>query len=145
MKRFPSFLSVGFAALAVGLIVWSAADARNRRSTSAISAPFISARLVDEKKNAALRAATVEVTIRGVRLVDPELVPRARGPIQGHLHYQLDGGAIIATPATELSFHELSQGEHKILVNLTDGNHIPIGLPVVLTLTIPAVKTVMAY
>jgi len=39
----------------------------------------------------------------------------------------------------------LSPGEHKISVNLADDNHMPIGMPVVLTVTIPASKTVMAY
>jgi hypothetical protein len=145
MKRFRSFLSVGFAALALGLIIWSVADARYGNAVKAASRFFITARLVDEIKNAAKSSATVEVTVKGIRLVDPALASLAPGAIEGHLHYQLDGGPIIATPTPKLSFHELSPGEHKISVNLADDNHMPIGMPVVLTVRVPAVKTVMSY
>lgn len=126
-----AFLPVVFATLAFAWSAWAA--------------PAMTARLVDKNKNAAKHAISVEVTVQGIRLVDPSLTSQARDPIQGHLHYQLDEGAIIATPIPKMSFHELSPGEHKISVNLTDGNHVPIGMPVVLTVTVPAVETVMAY
>ncbi|HSA60159.1 MAG TPA: hypothetical protein VLJ37_10795 [bacterium] len=148
MKRFKSFQLLGFAALALGLIVWSAADARNGRSKNALnsaSANFISARLVDKTKNAANRTATVEVTVRGVRLVDPAFASQVPGSIQGHLLFQLDGGPIIATPTSRLSFRELAPGEHTISVNLADDHHMPMGLPVLLTVSVPAPKTVLAY
>lgn len=147
MKRFRSFLSVGFAALALGLIVWFAGEryGHSKDAVNTASGFFITARLVDGKKNAAKRAATVEVVVKGIRLGDPALTSQAPGPIKGHLHYQLDEGAIVATSSPKLSFHELSPGEHKIWVNLVDDNHMPIGMPVVLTLTVPAPKTVLAY
>jgi hypothetical protein len=134
-----------FAAFALALIVWSGSGARLAHSGNASSGPSLTARLVDERRNAAKDAASVEVTVRGIRLVDPSLSSKARGPIEGHLHYQLDDGAIIATTAPQLSFHQLSPGEHKISIHLTDGNHIPIGMPVVLTVRVPTVETVLAY
>ena len=134
-----------FSAFALALIVLSNGGARFRHAVNAPSGPSLAARLIDERRNAAKEAASVEVTVRGVRLVDPSLSSKARGPIEGHLHYQLDGGAVIATTASQLSFHELSPGEHKISIHLIDGNHIPIGMPVVLTVRVPAVETVLAY
>ena len=125
----------GFAALALNVFVWSVYA----------SGPTITARLIDENWNASRKAASVEVTVQGIQLVEPSLTSQSHGPVQGHLHYQLDDGSIVATSASKISFHELSPGEHKISVNLTDGNHIPIGMPIALTLTIPAIKTVTAY
>ena len=146
MKR--SFLAVGLAALTLGVIACSAVAARSRHQENTltdVSNFFITARLVDEKKNAAKRSATVEVTVQGIRLMAPALPSGAPGRIQGYLNYQLDGGPIIATPIPKLSFYELSPGGHKIVVNLADDNHIPIGMPVMLRVTVPAIKTVMAY
>lgn len=148
MKRFRAFRLLGFAALALGVTVWSAADARSGRSKNAVSSTsvfFISARLVDKTKNAANRMATVDVRVRGIRLVDPSFASQAPGSIQGHLLFQLDGGPIIATPTPRLSFRELAPGEHTISVNLADDDHMPIGLPVLLTVSVPAPKTVLAY
>jgi hypothetical protein len=148
MKSFQAFRLLGFAAMAIGVIVWSAADARSGRSKSEVdsrSVFFISARLVDKTKNAANRAVTVDVRVRGIRLVDPAFASQVHGAIQGHLLFQLDGGPIIATPTPRLSFRELAPGEHTISVNLADNHHVPIGLPVLLTVTVPVPKTVLAY
>jgi hypothetical protein len=56
---------------------------------------------------------------------------------QGHLHYQVDDGYIIATPAAKLSFHGLPPGTHKITVSLAANDHTPLGPKETLTVTIP--------
>ncbi|HET6890757.1 MAG TPA: hypothetical protein VFH31_06620, partial [Pyrinomonadaceae bacterium] len=70
--------------------------------------PTLTATLVDAEKKAAQKAATVQVKTTGIRLIDPATVGEKPRAGQGHLHYQVDGGPIIATTATKLSFHELS-------------------------------------
>jgi hypothetical protein len=100
--------------------------------------PTIAARLVDADNKAASRAATVEVTTAGIELTDPAISSEKPVPGQGHLHYQVDKGPIIATPAAKLSFHELSPGPHTILVVLAGNDHKPLGPQQQLTVTIPA-------
>ena len=90
------------------------------------SNPTMTARLVDQEKNAAEQTATVEVTTSGVEL-----------PTQAHFHYQLDKEAVIATPTAKLSFHELTPGTHTILVVLAGNDHKPLGPQQKLTVTIP--------
>ena len=46
---------------------------------------------------------------------------------QGHLHYQLDNGPVIATPTPKLSFHGLTPGVHTIVVTLTGNDHKLLG------------------
>jgi hypothetical protein len=99
--------------------------------------PALSARLIDAKKKAEKHEATVEVKVAGVEVVDPAKVNEQPAPGQGHLHYQVDSGPVIATTATKLSFHELSAGEHKITVMLTGNDHQPLGPQEMLTVTIP--------
>src|SRR5687768_6019270 len=67
--------------------------------------PMLTARLVDADKKAAQRAATVEVTTSGVELTDPAISNEKAVPGQGHVHYQVDQGPVVATPAAKLSFH----------------------------------------
>ena len=64
------------------------------------------------------QAATVKATVKGVAMVDPAQVGEKPRPGQGHLHYQVDDGPVIATTATKLSFHGLKPGAHKIMVVL---------------------------
>jgi hypothetical protein len=97
----------------------------------------MTAKLIDADKKAAQRAATVEVTTSGVELVDPALSNEKPVVGQGHLHYQLDKGPIIATPAAKLSFHELTPGAHAILVMLASNDHKPLGPQQTLKVTIP--------
>jgi hypothetical protein len=59
---------------------------------------------------------------------------------QGHLHYQVDNGPVIATTTTKLSFHELSAGQHKVMVMLVGNDHKPLGAEETLTVTIPQGK-----
>ena len=99
--------------------------------------PTMTAQLVDPEKKAAARAATVEVTVSGVELVDPATAAEKPMSGQGHLHYQVDNGPVIATPAAKLSFHELTPGNHTIVVVLAGNDHKPLGPPQRLTVTVP--------
>jgi hypothetical protein len=99
--------------------------------------PTLTARLVDPEKKAKEKAATVQVTVKGVALIDPATVKEQPRKGQGHLHYRVDDGPVIATTAPKLSFHELSSGQHKILVMLAANDHKPLGPEQTLTVTIP--------
>jgi hypothetical protein len=98
---------------------------------------MMTAKLVDPEKKAAERAATVEVTTSGVQLVDPAIANEKPVPNQGHLHYRVDNGPVIATPSAKLSFHELTPGPHSILVVLVGNDHKPLGAEVHLTVNVP--------
>lgn len=74
-----------------------------------------------------------------------EVTPGADGMIatpagarEGHVHYRLDAGPVIATPATRLSFHELTPGEHTVTVMLAAPDHTPLGPQETLTFVIPS-------
>jgi hypothetical protein len=99
--------------------------------------PALSATLVDPEKKAPKHEATVAVQVAGVQLLDPAKVNEQPAEGQGHLHYQLDSGPIIATTAPKLSFHDLSAGEHKITVMLVGNDHKPLGPQEIITVTIP--------
>jgi hypothetical protein len=100
----------------------------------------LSAKLVDAEKHAKEQAATVEVTVAGIQIIDPAAVNEQPKEGQGHFHYQLDSGPLIATTAPKLSFHELSAGEHKITVRLVSSDHQPLGPQETLTVSIPKGK-----
>src|SRR5688500_7005084 len=97
----------------------------------------MTAKLVDAEQKAAQRAATVEITTSGVELIDPAMANEKPVPGQGHLHYQVDKGPVIATPSAKLSFHELTPGSHTILVVLAGNDHKPLGPQQQLTVTVP--------
>ena len=101
----------------------------------------MTAKLIDPEKKAADRAATVEITTSGVELVDPSVSMEKAVPGQGHLHYQVDKGPVIATPSAKLSFHELTPGAHTILVVLAGNDHKPLGPQQTLSVTIPKPMT----
>ena len=107
--------------------------------------PTMTAKLVDADKKAAQRAATVEVTTSGVQLVDPGISMEKAVTGQGHLHYQLDKGPIVATPSAKLSFHELAPGPHTIVVMLAGNDHKPLGPQEVLNVTVPAQTQKASY
>ena len=88
--------------------------------------PELSVTLSDPEKKAQERAATVEVKVAGIQLIDPAAVNEQPQQGQGHLHYQVDNGPIIATTTTKPSFHELSLGSHKITVMLVGNDHQPL-------------------
>src|SRR5215212_8113326 len=60
---------------------------------------MFSARLLDAEKKAQNKEATVEVMVKGVNLVDPATTDGMVKKDQGHIHYQVDNGPVIATPA----------------------------------------------
>jgi hypothetical protein len=104
----------------------------------------MTAKLIDPEKKAAGRAATVEVTVSGVELVDPAMSMEKAAPGQGHLHYQVDKGPVIATPSPKLSFHELTPGPHTITVVLAGNDHKPLGPQQTLSVTIPKAMTTVS-
>jgi hypothetical protein len=92
--------------------------------------------LIDPEKKAQEQTATVEVKVAGIELIDSGAVNEQPQQGQGHLHYQVDEGPVIATTVTKLSFHELSAGPHKITVTLVGNDHQPLGPKEMLTVTI---------
>ena len=100
-------------------------------------APELSATLNDPDKRAQEQTATVELKVSGIQLIDSAAVHEQPRRGQGHVHYQVDTGPVIATTATKLSFHALSSGSHKITVMLVDNAHQPLGPRATLTVNIP--------
>jgi hypothetical protein len=99
--------------------------------------PRLTAVLIDADKKALKHAATVSVVVEGLKLVDPDTEKGTAHDGQGHLHYRLDGGPVIATTATKLSFHELASGKHSLTVLLAANDHSPLGPSVKLSIKIP--------
>jgi hypothetical protein len=105
--------------------------------TSSTTAAVLAARLIDAERKALGRAATVEVDVTGIELVDPVSVNLVPSEGQGHLHYRVDEGPVVATTVKKLSFHELAPGRHAIMVMLAANDHSPLGPSQSLTLTVP--------
>src|SRR5918993_1694031 len=133
-----------FAIVTVLLTVMIAAPHMAAQVPGGATKPSMTAKLIDAEKKAAARAATVEVTTVGVELVDPALSMEKPVSGQGHLHYQLDKGPIIATPSAKLSFHELTPGPHTIIVMLAGNDHKPLGPQEALNVTIPKAMTTVS-
>ena len=133
-----------FAIVTVLLTVMIAAPHMAAQVPGGATKPSMTAKLIDAEKKAAARAATVEVTTVGVELVDPALSMEKPVSGQGHLHYQLDKGPVIATPSAKLSFHELTPGPHTIIVMLAGNDHKPLGPQEALNVTIPKAMTTVA-
>ena len=106
-------------------------------SSDAEATPELSAKLSDPEKKVQEHTATVEVRVAGIQLIDPAAVNEQPQQGQGHLHYQVDTGPVIATTTTKLSFHELSSGAHEITVMLVSSDHQPLGPRETLTVNIP--------
>jgi hypothetical protein len=96
------------------------------------------AKLVDPEKKAKGQAATVEVKVTNLKLVDPGSVGEQPSKGQGHLHYQLDDGPVVATPTPKLSYHGLKPGKHTIVVVLAGNDHKPLGPQTTLEVTVPS-------
>ena len=127
-------------ALTLSINVLAGAQDKSMKSSESKQAgttATLTARLVDPEKKAKVKTATVEVTVKGVALIDPATVKEQPRKGQGHLHYRVDDGPVIATTAPKLSFHELSPGQHKILVMLAANDHSPLGPQQTLNVTIP--------
>ena len=83
------------------------------------------------------KSTAVKVSVVGLGLVDPHLVREEAQMGQGHVHYQVDDGPVIATVATKLYFQNLAPGRHTIVVSLAGNDHRPLGPKRILTLNVP--------
>lgn len=99
--------------------------------------PTMQAKLIDADEKAKKNSATVSVEVHGLKLIDPAAVKEKPAKGQGHLHYRVDNGPIIATTATKLSFHELASGAHTFTVILAANDHSPLGPSATLNVTVP--------
>ena len=97
----------------------------------------LTASLVDPETTAKEKTATVKVSVAGVKLIDPAMTNKRPTKGQGHLHYRVDSGPVIATTTTKLSFHELTPGKHQIVVMLANNDHSPAGPQQTLEITVP--------
>jgi hypothetical protein len=130
-----SMLALGFGLPAAGQQKSHDHDKANQGPT--VSMATMTAKLIDAEKKAREKNATVEVTVSGIELIDPAQVREMPRAGQGHLHYQVDGGFVIATPSPKLSLHELSVGPHTIVVMVVGNDHKPVGLTQTLNVTVP--------
>ena len=99
--------------------------------------PRIDAELTNAETNAAKGNALIQVTVSDVELIDADDAGSTPRPGQGHLHYQVDDGPVIATSAKKLGFHELEPGSHRIRVALVGNDHKPLGPEDTVTVLIP--------
>lgn len=99
--------------------------------------PSLTVKLVDADKKAQKKSATVSVQARGIKIVDPASAKEKPIKGQGHLHYRLDNGPVIATTATKLSFHELGSGPHAFTVTLAGNDHMPLAPSQTVNVTVP--------
>ena len=98
--------------------------------------PKLTATLVDAEAKALKHWATVKVDVKDFELKDSAEVKEQPHKGQGHIHYRVDDGPVIATTAKKLSFHDLTSGEHTFLVELVGNDHKPIGVKQTLNLKI---------
>ena len=131
--RHPAILTVLFLASAVV----SASRQEPRTPAPVPGAVMIVLKLVNPEQQAAKHSATVQVTVTGIELVDPATAGEKPVPGQGHLHYRVDAGVVVATPVPKLSFHELKPGDHVITVTLAANDHTPLGPPQMVNVNVP--------
>jgi len=117
---------------------WAAETASTTKdSPSGKTSATLKASLVDPEKKAKEKTATVKVDLVGVEVIDPAVAQEKAKSGQGHLHYRVDDGPVIATTAQKLSFHDLTSGKHTIKVVLAANDHSPLGPEQTLDVTIP--------
>jgi hypothetical protein len=92
------------------------------------------ANLVEPEENAARKIVAVRVHVGGATLMDPV---RGRPSWAAHVHYLLDNCPPVASASTQMSFHELSQGQHTIVVRLVNDKEEPIAQDQKLEIKIP--------
>jgi hypothetical protein len=141
-NRFVAFASILVFTLTIGLAATAQDKAKNEPAPLNANqvvgqTATLTASLIDAEKNAKEKTATVEVRLTGVELIDPAMTNKRPMKGQGHLHYQVDNGPVIATTAPKLSFHELSPGKHKIVIMLANNDHSPAGPQQTLEITVP--------
>jgi hypothetical protein len=132
-----AILSVLAIAYSIVVNAQYSSSSKPKATASAKGTPALTATLVDPENKAQQKAATVDVKVTGIRIIDPAIVKEKPRTGQGHLHYQVDDGPIIATTARKLSFHGLTTGPHKIVVTLAGNDHNPLGPQETLNVTIP--------
>jgi hypothetical protein len=106
----------------------------NESHATSPTSPSLSASLVDRDAKARKGWATVEVEVAGIELVDSPTGELRDG--EGHLHYRVDDGLVIATTAQKLSFHALPLGDHRIEIRLVGNDHRDLGPVTTLDLTV---------
>jgi|GEM_PF-5294059 len=107
-------------------------------SPSSVDAPpTLKVVIVPVDPKSGKKSATVKVEVRGLKLVDPGSVRGESVVGEGHLHYRLDQGPVIATTATTLCFQNLTSGPHTITVALASDDRAPIGPATTLGINIP--------
>ena len=141
-KRVVALASILMLALTISLTATAHNKAKNKTALPSVNliarqSATLTASLIDAEKNAKEKTATVEVTLTGVKLIDPAMTSKKATKGQGHLHYQVDDGPVIATTAPKLSFHGLTSGKHKIVVMLANNDHTPAGPQQTLEITVP--------
>jgi hypothetical protein len=138
-RKLTSVTILSVFAMACSMVVTAQYASSSKPKTTAAQkgTPTLTAKLVDGEKKAQQKAATVDVKVTGIKLIDPATVNEKAATGQGHLHYQVDDGPIIATTTTKLSFHGLAPGPHKIVVMLAGNDHNPLGPQETLNVTIP--------
>jgi hypothetical protein len=137
--RLTSVAILAVLAMAFSLVANAqyASSSKPKSNAASKGTPTLTAKLIDPEKKAQQKAATVDVKVTGVRIIDPAIVKERPRAGQGHLHYQVDDGPIIATTAMKLSFHGLTTGPHKMVVMLAGNDHNPLGPQETLNVTIP--------
>ncbi|MFO0983810.1 MAG: hypothetical protein U1E76_19100 [Planctomycetota bacterium] len=103
------------------------ATSKEQTRPAALGTATLTARLIESEKAAMHGGACVEVQVAGVQLIDPATVNEKPRDGEGHLHYQIDDGPVVATTATKLAFHDLKPGPHKLKVMLAANDHTPLG------------------
>jgi hypothetical protein len=101
----------------------------------------LTASLKDAERLAQKASATVEAKVSGIAIVDPASVNEQPKPGQGHLHYRVDDGPVIATTAEKLGFHDLAPGEHRFELTLVGNDHKPLLPSQTLELMVPSLDT----
>jgi hypothetical protein len=101
------------------------------------AAPTLKVVIVPADPKTLKKSATVKVEVQGLKLVDPGSVRGESVVGEGHLHYQLDLGPVIATTATTLCFQNLKSGPHTITVALASDDRKPIGPATTLSILVP--------
>jgi hypothetical protein len=114
--------------IAIGCVIATAAAA---------APPTFDVSLDNAEAKAKKAEATVKIQVSGIQLVDPASVQEQPKAGQGHLHYRIDDGPVIATTAPKLSFHELSPGEHRFELTLAANDHKPLMPSKTLRVTVP--------
>ena len=125
----------GFIAVAVAVVA-----AGSVALLAAVSVPSdfaLDAKLREPARFALEKEAAVEVKIKGIKLVEPHAVGEKPKKGEGHLHYQVDSGPVIATTVTNMSFRELRPGKHQIKVTPAANDNLPLGPAKLLEVTIP--------